>query len=53
MTLSPRFEELHRTLSEQLKQLPSWKQEALRRDQEFFIQRRHEPQTPERQEDEE
>lgn len=46
MTLSPRFEELHKTLTEELNKLPSWKQEALRRDEAFISQRRQELRVP-------
>jgi hypothetical protein len=46
MTLSPRFEKLHLTLTEELGKLPSWKQDALRRDEAFISQRRQELRTP-------
>jgi hypothetical protein len=42
MTLSARYDELRRTLSEELQQLPDWKREALRRDEEFVMQRHQE-----------
>ena len=39
MTLNARYEALHEELSRELDRLPEWKREALRRDEEFVLQR--------------
>ena len=40
MTLSPQLEELYETLTKEHADLPQWKREALRRDEQFFVQTR-------------
>jgi hypothetical protein len=40
--LTPKFEKLHQTLTEELGSLPAWKQDALRRDEPYINQRRPE-----------
>lgn len=39
MILSPKFEMLHQKLTEELACLPAWKQDALRRDEDYNRQR--------------
>ncbi len=40
MTFNPWLEQAHKAVSEQLEQLPNWKKEALRRDEEFMASKR-------------
>jgi hypothetical protein len=40
MTFNPWLEQKYKAVSEQLEQLPPWKKEALRRDEEFTASKR-------------